>query len=309
MAYYIKLDLEQIKSILTSYNLQIIEVSPIAGGAGNSSFLLKTDKEKLIFTIFEELLFNEVKNLAKLLSYFAKNDIKTNRVIKNLDGEDVILVEGKPAMLKAFVNGEVISDLSDNQMFQIGVELARINLLSTPTYLPKNHNYGIDKYLQIANNSIDPKFESWLVDKVSQIEQFPISELPKGLIHSDLFSDNILFKGDNLAAIIDFEGSCDFPLIFDLGMAIVGCCVKEGELNLQGAKNLINGYQSVRLLKTLEKENLINFAIFSATATAYWRYWKYNIRFQIPEKNKTHWDMVDITEMLSNIEIDSLFGR
>ena len=117
-------------------------------------------------------------------------------------------------------------------------------------------------------------------------------ELPRGLIHGDIFYDNVLFTPDKkLAAIIDFEEACHYYKVFDIGMCIVGTCSRKGKLSLAKTKSLVDGYQSKRQLETLEKETLKVFAEYGAVATSFWRFRQHNITKPNEDKANRYLEM------------------
>jgi homoserine kinase type II len=116
------------------------------------------------------------------------------------------------------------------------------------------------------------------------------------LIHGDLFFDNILFEGDKIKAIIDLEEACSYYLIFDLGMAVIGLCRTDDKIDLTKVKALIEGYETVRLLSSVEKKSLPLFVKYAATATSWWRFWKYNIHSPKPDLSTKHWEMVQVVK-------------
>ncbi len=105
--------------------------------------------------------------------------------------------------------------------------------------------------------------------------------------------------------IIDFEEACDYPFVFDLGMAIVGTCTDEGSVNLGKASALLQGYQQARVLSPQEKSVLQLFAEYGAIATSFWRYRQFNIRNPTPEKKDAHREMTDIADSIAAIEADA----
>jgi len=99
-----------------------------------------------------------------------------------------------------------------------------------------------------------------------------LPQLPTGLVHGDIFFDNILFEGNDLTGIIDFEEACNYYKVFDLGMCIVGTCVENGSVSLDKAKSLLAGYESIRKLEDTERKVLPLFSEYGAIATSFWRF-------------------------------------
>ena len=190
-------------------------------------------------------------------------------------------------------------------LVQVGRQAARLNQIPSPDYLSTNHPYGRHLFLTIVGLNIDPKYESWLAKEINYLEKHISNKLPRGLIHGDLFYDNILFDPissmlGSFKAIIDFEEACHYYLIFELAMGIVGCCVNK-------VRALVDGYQQVRPLEQLEKESLQLFVRYAATATSYWRFNKYNIEEPHEDKARHHWRMVHIAKEVTEISKTRFF--
>ncbi|MCP4660070.1 MAG: phosphotransferase [bacterium] len=125
--------------------------------------------------------------------------------------------------------------------------------------------------------------------------------MPRGLIHGDLFYDNVLFERKKFRAIIDLELACRHYKAFDLGMGIVGLCAEGSTVALDKAWALVAGYQQVRMLEEREKEALQLFAEYAATATSSWRFWKHNIDAPDAEKADRYRQMVRLAEEIGAI--------
>ncbi|MHA1557283.1 MAG: phosphotransferase, partial [Candidatus Heimdallarchaeota archaeon] len=121
-------------------------------------------------------------------------------------------------------------------------------------------------------------------------------QLPTGLVHGDIFPDNIIQKNGNLVAIIDFEDVSNYQLIFDLGMAITGLLTMDKIVDMSYTKALIKGYQEVKSLTPIKSLNL--FCIYAAILTSIWRFRQSHIRFATYEKSTDHQQIVDIADKL-----------
>ena len=126
-------------------------------------------------------------------------------------------------------------------------------------------------------------------------------ELPRSLIHGDLFFDNVLFLNSGLIAFIDFVESCEYYRVFDIGMAMVGQCVDDGEINFEKARALVEGYERLRKLEEIEKDALQLFAEYAALTIAYWRFFRHNVYKQVPAKKFDHRNMLNIAMMFKKI--------
>ena len=221
-------------------------------------------------------------------------------------------------MLKDYIEGQVVEQLDETMFSQFGRQAALLNQILSPDYLPTNHPYGRKFFPTVVGLNIDAKYESWMAEEIDYLEQHIAANLPRGLIHGDLFYDNLLFDPlsgmpGGFKAIIDFEEACHYHLIFELGMAILGTCVNDITVDLNKARALVEGYQEVRPLVQIEKESLQLFVRYAAVATSFWRFKKYNIEEPIKDRARHHWQMVQIAKGVSEISItrffDAIFRR
>lgn len=301
MARYTELTQSDIRKIAEFYNLVVTNFELIEGGAGNSSYLLYVQHGKYVLTVFDEKTLNEVLCMGQLLLLLNKYDFPSTQLLPLRNGDIVTVYMGKPIMLKSYIEGEVYADLNEIMLEQLGKKMARLHEVPSPDCLPDTHSYGWQVFVNVIGKNIDVKYESWLQEQLYFLKKNIPSGLPYGFIHGDLFYDNVLFEKNKFKAIIDFEEACHYCKVFDLGMAIVGSCAEGTTVDLDKARALVNGYQQVRQLEQMEKETLQLFVQYSATATSYWRFWKYNIDAPSVANEKKHWEMVKISNWVSDL--------
>ena len=301
MARYVRLQENDIRKIARNYNLTVIDFEPIEGGAANSSYLLQAHRGRYVLTVFDEKPWADVVNLGRLLLQLADYRFPTTRLLCSASGDIAALYRDKPVLLKAYIAGHVCQNLNETMLGQTGAAMARLHRVPPPHFLPDAHPYGRQVFAAVIGQNINPNYEAWLAGRLAHLEQHFPSYLPQGLIHGDLFYDNVLFEKDELSAIIDFEEACCYYKVFDLGMGIVGLCAEKTGLALNKARELVSGYQQIRRLETREKEALQLFVEYAAIATSFWRFWKYNIHTPIAEKADAHLHMVRLAEAIAAI--------
>ena len=310
MATYTQLNKQDIQSLADNYDLRVIKFLPIDGGSGNSSYILKTEKLSYVLTVCDDKKIDEVFKMGQLLLLLETHNIPCNRLILPVNSEILTTfttADGvKPVMLKNYIEGQVIKQLDETMLFEVGRQAAQLNQISPPDYLPTNHSYGRQFFSRAIGLNIDVKYESWLSEEIDYLEQNISENLPRGLIHGDLFYDNLLFDPSSsmpggFKAIIDFEDACHYHLIFELGMGILGTCINDLTVNLDKARSLVNGYEKIRPLIKIEKESLQLFVRYAAVATSYWRFNKYNIEEPSQHKANHHLQMMNIAKSVSEI--------
>jgi len=301
MAQYTILQAGQINEIATNYGLSINNFNPIKGGNANSSFLLHTADGKFVLTLFNDKSLSEMSSIAVLLQLFELYDFPTTQLYPASNGDAFISYLDKPVLLKKYIEGQVCNELNNTMLQQVGNALARLHQIPPPENIRCEHPYGMQLFGTAVSKNIDPDFELWLAGRISELEKSITVTLPRAIIHGDLFYDNILFLNDKLTAIIDFEDACNYYRIFDLGMAIVGLCNNKNTIDMDKARALVAAYQQIQALEINERNALQLFTIYAATATAYWRYWNYNIQNPVQHLTHKNWEMVHLANYIQDI--------
>jgi homoserine kinase type II len=300
MAQYVQLREDEIRGVICKYGLDLIAYHPIEEGASNTNFLIEAHQGKYILTVFE-IERHRVQYLSKLLHLLERHKFPTSRVLSSSNGNEIIFVRGQAVLLKHFIGGQVVRYLDEDMISQVGAAIAELHSVSSPDYLPKQHAYGKQYFPEIFNQGIDPDYENWLAQRHEVLTAGMSAGLPCGLIHGDVFFDNVLFEGNQLKAIIDFEEVCHYHLVFDLGMAALGLCTQDSIVNLSKVRALANGYQHTRKLDAEERETLQLSIEYAAISTSSWRFWKFNIDTPTAAKSKVYTQMVKIAENISSI--------
>lgn len=322
MATYTKLSPQIIQSIADEYDLKIVESYSLKGGSGNSSFVLRDNHSSYVLTVCDDKNLKEISKMGELLLFLESHNLPCSRLVltSNNDRMSTLKISNKikPVMLKRHIEGHVIKELDETMLFQIGSEVARLNKIPSPDYLPISHPYGLELFSSVIGLNIDIEYESWLSKEMIYLKRHIISGLPKGLIHGDLFYDNILFTSSSnnsiaFKAFIDFEEACNYYLVFELGMGILGCCIKSNTIDLDKARAFVRGYQRERPLADQEKENLQLFIQYAAVALSYWRFNKYNIKEPNESVASQHWEMVEVAKNISEVSdmhfLNSIFNK
>ena len=295
-----EIDKNIILDMADKYNLMVNKFEPMEGGAAHSSYLLYTDRCNYVLTVFS-IGLDRVIRLGELLVLLAECEFPTTRLLHTAKGDIITTHKEKPVMLKRYITGRVCQDLNGTMLSQIGATMAELNNLPVPDYLPDEHAYGLQYFSSIIGQNVNLEYESWLAKRFTYLNECISSELPRGLIHGDVFYNNVLFEGEKFRAIIDFEEACYYYKVFDLGMGIIGLCIEGTTLMLDKAKALVAGYQRIRILEESEKRALQLFVEYAAVATSSWRFWKYNIDDPLANKLRNYSQMVIIADKVASI--------
>ena len=295
MAEYTQLLENEIQEIMGRYELFVTSYEPIEQGAGNTNYLLNTNHGKFVLTIFE-IEPIRVAYISKVLSLLEKHEFPAPRQQKMANGEVLTKYQEKSVLVKPYITGYIESKIDCNKAKQVGTALAKLHEIPVPDYLPDKHSYIEITYPKFMEQEIDQNYKTWVEQRYSYIIEKLPSQLPVGLVHGDIFCDNVLFEDGNLKAILDFEDVSRIYKICDLGMAVVGICTEETNIISKEVRALVEGYQEIRLLEEIEKGSLQLCVEWAAILTSTWRFWKYNIDMPEKDKSKKYKQMVSIAK-------------
>jgi Ser/Thr protein kinase RdoA (MazF antagonist) len=160
--------------------------------------------------------------------------------------------------------------------------------------------------LSSQDKSDDPakaEAEAWVRDPFMPLLEDTVNRLaaviddarfPRGMLHGDLFSDNMIFVDGRLAAVIDFEETCDGALALDVAMTLVGCCyTADGAPNAPLVSAMLEGYAERRAITAAEREGARDFVEYALLSIAFWRFRQFNVIHPGHAKHRHHQEMVD----------------
>ena len=267
MAVYTKINKKDISYISQKFEVKkIINFKGIKQGIENTNYLLKSKNNKFILTIFEKRVSKkEIPFFMKLMDKLNDSKINCPKPLRNKNGNYLIKIKNKTACIVSFLEGKDKKSLNLKNCYDIGKIIAQMHLTTEKIKLYRKNFMGI-KNLNLLLKSI--KFKS---KKFSNIEKFlktnfgdinkkwPKS-LPNGIIHGDLFIDNIFFKNNKLSGIIDFYFAANDYFMYEIAICVNALCFDKKNLkfkiNKKKIKNLIKGYESIKKISFKEKKSL-----------------------------------------------------
>lgn len=289
MADYSELQEQDIESLLAGFGVPTVaRWSALEGGRANSSYLVEAGPERFVLTVCDEKTLQEIERSVELLQLLERHALPTPRVVGEIQE-----YHGRPVVLKRFVDGQV-ERLELARLPSVGKALAQLHALPAPDFLPREFSYGVGFFYQVIEWPGSGEFGRWLSRIRGKVLALPWDDLPWGLIHGDLFWDNIVLQG-NQVTLLDFEEACYYPLVFDLGMTIVGTCYRSGQDWKPRVEALLDGYGP---LAEIERNVLADFAVYAAAATACWRFWQYNINVPGTDQTESYREMVEAADAL-----------
>ena len=267
MAVYTKISKKEISYINKKFEVdKIIDFKGIKQGIENTNYLLISKNNKFILTIFEKRVSKkEIPFFMKLMDQLNTNKINCPKPIKNKNGNYLIKIKNKTACVVSFLDGKDKKSLNPKNCYEIGKMIGQMHLFTKKINLYRKNSMGI-KNLNPLLNSIKFKskkfinLERFLKNSYKDIKKKWPKNLPKGIIHGDLFIDNIFFKNNKLSGIIDFYFAANDYFMYEIAICINALCFdkvnSKFQINKLKIKNLIKGYESIKRITSQEKKSL-----------------------------------------------------
>ena len=266
MAVYTQISIDELNLFLSKYNIdKINEFSGIKGGTSNSNYLLTADNKKFILTIFEERTNQE--NLPfyfDLMNHLNAHDIKCPEVIKDKQGNFSNSIKQKHAVITSFLTGSSLEKIKPIHCSNLGLTIAKMHNASEKLNIKRENELGFDKLgiiiekLKTYKKHIDDEELKFIEDEFLFLSREISKDLPSGIIHADLFPDNIFFEENNLTGIIDFYFSCNDFYAYEIAICLNAWCFEDSnnEFNPTKAKYLLGSYNQERKFSNEEVEAL-----------------------------------------------------
>lgn len=248
----------------------------IEAGTVNTSYALELEAGRFFLRIYEEQDAAGAAREAKVLAHLAARGVPTPAPVATADGRTVQTIAGKPAALFPWIEGEILCQarVTPAAAEAVGAALARIHLAGHAPDAPLDAGrFGaldLARRCERVRTSSDPEaavLADSLKASVLSIAERRRRDVPSGLIHGDLFRDNVLWdphaKECRIAALLDFESAHDGPFAYDLAVTILSWAFGS-ELDTNVARAIVRGYRSVRELEAADREVLYDEAIFAA---------------------------------------------
>jgi len=273
MAIYTALSKKDITKIADEFALgELSSFTGIRNGSVNTHYLIETKRGRYFAKIDEVKSELEVKQELDLLFHLRKQGFPCVQPLKSKTGRYYLEFEGKCLTVSRYVDGVElpVESLSGAHLAAVGHALANLHLIGRSFKKGIDNRFGFNRIAAIyreARRQLPSHLKNIirvLDDEFSYLENYLDNNLPKGIIHGDLFSDNLKFKGNRLVGVIDFEAACRGKLIYDLATAVNALCFVRDRYKIERCEALISGYESLRPLSLPEWDSFPNELRFSA---------------------------------------------
>lgn len=265
MAVYTEVSDEDLAAFIATYDLgELLSYKGIAEGVENTNYLIHTGAGPHILTLYEKRVARgDLPFFLGLMEHLASAGLTCPLPVRDRTGEMLRELEGRPAAIITFLEGVWIRRPRPQHCQAVGEALARMHLcgegfgrkrpnaLSVDAWRPLYESFGEDADMISIGLAGDIRRE------LDALESAWPGDLPRGIIHADLFPDNVLFLRDEISGFIDFYFACNDMLVYDLAICLNAWCFEtDGSFNVTKARGLLNSYSRVRPLEKAEIEAL-----------------------------------------------------
>ena len=266
MAVYTKLIKENIEEILSNYSIgRLKEFRGIEEGIENTNYFLLVDNKKYILTIYEKRVKEkDLPFFSQLMSNLNKAGFKCPIPIESNNKKTIINYKNKNLMIVSFLEGKAKNILNPEDCKTVGQEVAKMHEITKNFKIQRDNNLSISSWRKIFDQvkdkcvQIHKDLPSLIELNLRDVEKNWPKNLPTGIIHADLFSDNIFFKDNDFSGIIDFYFSCNDFYALEIAICFNALCFDGPKNNLSfnvtKAINFMNGYNQIRKINDNEKK-------------------------------------------------------
>jgi len=262
MAVYTRVEENDLSSFLQTYDIgEATSFSGITEGVENSNYRLNTTKGAYILTLYEKRVrVEDLPFFIGLMAHMAKAGITCPEPVADKNGNVLKELNGKAAAIVTFLEGTWNATPSPARCRAAGQTLAQMHLAGQDFSLRRKNALDADAWRPLLNsagrddiNTLRAGLYEEAGERLDSILADWPENLPSGVLHADLFPDNVLFVGNDVTGVIDFYFACNDMLAYDLGIMLNAWCFEpDGSFNITKSRQLIDGYQSVRPLNEEE---------------------------------------------------------
>ncbi|MBR7003058.1 MAG: homoserine kinase [Neisseriaceae bacterium] len=276
MSVYTTVSTDEMAQFLQQYGFDVpFSFVGVAGGITNSIYFVDIHAphaQRFVLTIYEEVSPHDLPFFLNLCSHLQQHGVFCPAPLLQYNGQAFGLLCGKPAALISFLAGNIELNPNEKQCFEVGKTLAQMHLATLDFALHHPSRRGGIWRQECAiklSGCLNNDDKSLLNEEIDNLSHIP-DNLPSGIIHADLFRDNVLLSGDEVSGFLDFDYACDGQFAYDLCVALNDWTRDDASNKLLPEKYqaMLSGYESVRPLTLDEKAQMNN--LHRAAALRFW---------------------------------------
>lgn len=265
MAVYTDVSDAELSTFVDRYDIgRLLSAKGIAEGVENSNFLLQTESGFFILTLYEKRVNEaDLPFFIGLMEHLAERGITCPQPVRDREGNTLQRLAGRPAAMVTFLSGMSVNRPGAGHCAELGRALAQFHAAGADFTLTRTNALSLDGWRPLIEqsrdraDSVSPGLASRIASDFAWLENTWPSDLPSGVIHADLFPNNVFFLGEQLSGLIDFYFACNDALAYDLAICLNAWCFEaDGSFNVTKGQAMIGAYETVRPLTPAEVEAL-----------------------------------------------------
>jgi homoserine kinase type II len=265
MAVYTDVTADDLTEFLSRYEIgTLLAYKGIAEGVENSNFLLHTSAGNFILTLYEKRVAEkDLPFFLALMERLAARGITCPQPVKNKQGGVLGKLAGRPAAIVTFLDGLWIRRPNAGHCAAVGEALAGLHLAGKDFPNKRPNALSIESWrvlyeqAKARGDSVRPGLCAEIAKELDALEKSWPRDLPQGVIHADLFPDNVFFLGDKLSGLIDFYFACTDTLAYDVAVCLNAWCFEaDHSYNVTKGRALLKAYAKLRALSAAERAAL-----------------------------------------------------
>jgi homoserine kinase type II len=262
MAVYTHITREDLDSFFENYSKgTVLSYKAIAEGVENSNYWVETTEDRFILTLYEKRVAEkDLPFFLDLMDFLKAGGLECPLPIRGKDHQALRKLCGRPAAVISFLNGKSCTNIAPSHCLQVGQALATLHQIGKDFPKVRENNFSLTGWrllFEQVKDQADPKLVALIKTELEFLHENWPQDLARGIIHGDLFPDNVFFEGANFSGMIDFYFACTDFLIYDLAICLNAWCFEQDHsFNPEKAKALIAGYESTFGMTAQEKQAL-----------------------------------------------------
>lgn len=271
MAVYTEVSDDEMRAFIAGYDIgDVVSYTGIAEGVENSNFLVQTETGPYILTIYEKRVNPaELPFFVELMEHLAARGLACPTPLHGRDGVVLRQLCGRPAAMVTFLRGMSAKRLSAGHCAALGEAMAQMHLKGADFAGTRANNLSVTGWRPLFEqcrdgaDQVKPGLQAFIAERLDELEKSWPKTLPSGLIHADLFPDNVFFmadketREDRVSGLIDFYFACTDFLAYDVAICLNAWCFEpDSSFNATKARALLNGYRKIRPLSADELDTL-----------------------------------------------------
>jgi homoserine kinase type II len=265
MAVYTEVSDEDLSRFIAGYGVgELLSFKGIAEGVENTNYLVRTSGGSFILTLYEKRVSRaDLPFFLSLMEHLARSGVSCPVPVRNVEGESLSELAGRSAALITFLEGLSVRRPRPEHCAGVGRALAELHLAGQSFPSTRANALGLSGWRPLYErfsaraHEIAPALGRVIEDELGFLERSWPAGLPHGVIHADLFPDNVFFRGDALSGLIDFYFACNDALAYDLAICLNAWCFEpDFSFNLTKGRAMMKAYEGVRRLTAQERTAL-----------------------------------------------------